>query len=156
MTLRRQTLLRCLALVALSPLAAAAIASESGSRADAEALVRKTVASIKSQGAEKTFEEVTHGNSLKDHDMYVFVYDLNGKCVAHGANPKLVGKDLIGMKDPDGKPLIKMLVDIAKDKGKGWTETVKFRNPVNDKIQSRVNYIERVGDYAVGSGVFIE
>ena len=42
----------------------------------------------------------------------------------------------------------------AKEKGKGWTETVKFRNPVTDQIQTRVNYIERVGDYAVGSGVF--
>jgi signal transduction histidine kinase len=74
--------------------------------------------------------------------------------VAHGANVKLVGKDLIAMKDPDGKPLVKMLIDVAKDKGTGWTETVKFRNPTTDKIQTRVNYVERVGDYAVGSGVF--
>jgi cytochrome c len=52
------------------------------------------------------------------------------------------------------RPLVKMLVDLAKDKGKGWTDTVKFRNPTTDQIQTRVNYIERVGDYAVGSGVF--
>ena len=76
------------------------------------------------------------------------------KALARGANAKLVGKDLIGLKDPDGKPLVKMLIDVAKDKGKGWTDTVKFRNPTTDKIQTRVNYIERVGDYAVGSGVF--
>ena len=97
---------------------------------------------------------MTNGKGLKDRDLYVFIYDLNGKCLAHGANPKLVGKDLIGMKDPDGKPLIQMLVDVAKNKGKGWTDTVKFRNPATDQIQSRVNYIERVGDLAVGSGVF--
>ena len=36
----------------------------------------------------------------------------------------------------------------------GWTETVKFRNPTNDKIQTRVNYVQKVGDYVVGSGVF--
>ena len=67
---------------------------------------------------------------------------------------KLVGKDLIGLKDPDGKPLVKMLLDVAKDKGQGWTESVKFRNPVTEKIQTRVNYIVRVGDTAVGSGVY--
>ena len=130
------------------------LAAEAGSPAEAEALVKKAAALIKSAGADKAFEEITNGKSFKDRDLYVFVYDLNGKCLAHGANPKLVGKDLIAMKDPDGKPLIKILLDVAKDKGKGWTETVKFRNPVTDKIQTRVNYVERVGELAVGSGVF--
>ena len=138
----------------LSSLAFASFAAEKGTAPEAEAMVKKAVALIKSAGPEKAFEEITNGKSLKDRDLYVFVYDLNGKCVAHGANAKLVGKELMGMKDPDGKPLIKILVDVAKDKGKGWTETVKFRNPTNDQIQTRVNYIERVGDYAVGSGVF--
>jgi signal transduction histidine kinase len=154
--LRRQLLVRLLGVAALATLVAGVQAAESGSRAEAEALVHKAVAAIKAQGLDKAFDEVTNGKSLKDKDMYIFVYDLNGKCLAHGANAKLVGKDLIGMKDPDGKPLIKMLVDVAKEKGKGWTDTVKFRNPVTDKIQSRVNYIERVGEYAVGSGVFVD
>ena len=122
--------------------------------ADAEALVKKAVAYIKANGADKAYEEFTSGKAFKDGDMYIFAYDFNGKCLAHGANPKLVGKDLMGLKDPDGKPLIQMLVDVAKTKGRGWTDTVKFRNPVTDKIQTRVNYIERVGDVAVGSGVF--
>lgn len=152
--MNRKHCLKALGLALLLPFALSAGAAETATPAEAEALVRKAVAAIKANGAEKVFEEVTNGKAYKDRDLYVFIYDLNGKCVAHGANPKLVGKDLIGMKDPDGKPLIKMLVDVAKDKGKGWTDTVKFRNPVTDKIQARVNYIERVGDYAVGSGVF--
>jgi cytochrome c len=152
--MNRKLFLQALGLSALLPHAAAVYAAEGPTPADAEALVKKAGAFMKANGAEKAFEEVTNGKSLKNGEMYVFIYDLNGKCVAHGANPKLVGKDLIGMKDPDGKPLIKMLVDIAKDKGKGWTDTVKFRNPTTDKIQARVNYVERVGEYAVGSGVF--
>lgn len=150
----RKHFLRATLAVTLSAVAFGSIAAEKGTAPEAEAMVKKAVALIKSAGPEKAFEEITNGKSLKDRDLYVFVYDLNGKCVAHGANAKLVGKELMGMKDPDGKPLIKILVDVAKDKGKGWTETVKFRNPTNDQIQTRVNYIERVGDYAVGSGVF--
>lgn len=152
--MRRLHFIKATSALLLSTLAFGSFAAEKGTAPEAEAMVKKAVALIKSAGPEKAFEEITNGKSLKDRDLYVFVYDLNGKCVAHGANAKLVGKELMGMKDPDGKPLIKILVDVAKDKGKGWTETVKFRNPTNDQIQTRVNYIERVGDYAVGSGVF--
>ena len=153
--MQRQHVLRALmALPALLALPLAQASAEKGLPPEAEALVKKAAAYIQANGPERAFEEFTNGKAFKDRDLYVFVYDFNGKCLAHGANPKLVGKDLIALKDPDGKPLIKMLVDVAKDKGNGWTDTVKFRNPITDKIQTRVNYIERVGDYAVGSGVF--
>jgi signal transduction histidine kinase len=152
--MNRLQFLKAAAGLALVPVAGLAVAAAKGTPAEAEAMVRKAAALIKSAGPAKAFEEITNGAAFKDRDLYVFVYDLTGKCVAHGANPKLIGKDLIGLKDPDGKPLVQMLVDLAKDKGKGWTDTVKFRNPTTDQIQTRVNYIERVGDYAVGSGVF--
>jgi cytochrome c len=153
--MNRHQFIRAATLALALPLAQASwAAADKGAPAEAEALVRKAVAYLKANGPEKAFEEFTNGKSFKDRDLYIFVYDMNGRCVAHGANAKLVGKDLIGMKDPDGKPLIKMLVDTAKEKGSGWTDTVKFRNPTTDKIQTRVNYIEKFGDYAVGSGVF--
>lgn len=132
----------------------AAHAADKGTSAEAEALVKKAVAYVKANGAEKSYDEFTNGKSFKDRDLYVIVYDLNGKNLAHGANSKLVGKDLIGLKDPDGKLLNKMLVDLAKEKGKGWSEEFKFRNPVSDKIQKRVVYVERVGETFVGVGIF--
>src|SRR3954470_10096966 len=85
-----------------------------GTKAEAEAMVAKAVSYIKSNGIDKAYGEITNGTSFKDRDLYVIVYDLNGKNLAHGANAKLVGKDLIGLKDPDGKLLNKMLVDLAK------------------------------------------
>jgi cytochrome c len=129
-------------------------AGDGGSPAEAEAFVKRAVALIKSSGPEKAYDEFTNGKSFKDRDLYVIVYDLNGKNLAHGANPKLVGKDLIGLKDPDGKLLNKMLVDLAKEKGKGWSDEFKFRNPMTDKVQRRVVYVERVGETFVGTGVF--
>jgi len=152
--MNRQAFIRSAAALALASLAGLAGAADKGEPAEAEALVKKVAAYVKANGAEKAYEEITNGKTFKDRDMNVFVYDFNGKCLAHGANPKLVGKDLIGLKDPDGKPLVQMLLDVAKTKGHGWTDTVKFRNPVTDKIQTRVNYVERVGDVAIGSGVF--
>ncbi|CAN5134083.1 hypothetical protein BH11PSE9_BH11PSE9_02450 [soil metagenome] len=129
-------------------------AAEQGTAAEAEAMVKKAVTYIKANGPDKSYEEFTTGKSFKDRDLYIVVYDLNGKNLAQGANPKLVGKDLIGLKDPDGKPIIKMFVDLAKDKGKGWVEGYKFMNPVTQKMEGKAMYLERVGDTLVGCGIY--
>jgi cytochrome c len=135
-------------------MAGAAHAADQGTAAEAEAMVKKAVAYIKANGPEKSYDEFTNGKSFKDRDLYIIVYDLNGKNLAQGANPKLVGKDLIGLKDPDGKPLIQMFVDLAKTKGKGWVDGYKFLNPVSQKIEGKAMYLERVGDTLVGCGIY--
>jgi hypothetical protein len=135
-------------------LAGTAHAAEKGTAPEAEAMVKKAVAYLKANGPEKSYDEFTNGKSFKSGDLYIIVYDLNGKNLAQGANPKLVGKDLIGLKDPDGKLLIKMFVDLAKDKGKGWSDTYKFLNPVSQKIETKAMYLERVGDTLVGCGIY--
>lgn len=132
----------------------AAHAAEQGSAAEAEAMVKKAVAYVKANGPEKSYDEFTNGKSFKDRDLYIIVYDLNGKNLAQGANPKLVGKDLINLKDPDGKPIIQMFVDLAKGKGKGWVEGYKFLNPVSQKMEGKAMYLERVGDTLVGCGIY--
>jgi cytochrome c len=135
-------------------MAGTAHAADQGTAQEAEAMVKKAVAYIKANGPEKAYEEFTNGKSFKDRDLYIIVYDLNGKNLAQGANPKLVGKDLIGLKDPDGKPLIQMFVDLAKTKGKGWVEGYKFLNPVSQKIEGKAMYLERVGETLVGCGIY--
>lgn len=146
---------RALAFVAIGiTFIAPAQAADRGTAAEAEAMVKRAVAFIKEKGPEKAYEEFTHGKQFKDRDLYVIVYDLNGKNLAQGANPKLVGKDLIGLKDPDGKPLIQMFVDLAKSKGKGWVEGYKFLNPATQKIEEKAMYLERLGDTLVGCGIY--
>lgn len=146
---------RLLSASALCFLAATAShASEQGTAAEAEAMVKKAVAHLKANGPDKSYDEFTNGKSFKDRDLYVIVYDLNGKNLAQGANPKLVGKDLINLKDPDGKPIIQMFVELAKGKGKGWVEGYKFLNPVSQKMEGKAMYLERVGDTLVGCGIY--
>lgn len=141
-------LLSCLLMVTC------ANAADKGTPAEAEAMVKRAVAYIKANGPDKAYDEFTNGKSFKDRDLYIIVYDLNGKNLAQGANPKLVGKNLIALKDPDGKPLIKMFVDLAKDKGQGWVEGYKFLNPVTQKIENKSMYLERLGDTLVGCGIY--
>jgi hypothetical protein len=156
--MNRHTFLKNLALVAVASLtlSISALAQTKATKPEAEALVAKSVAYLKANGTEKAYADFTNNPAFRDRELYVIVYDLNGKNLAHGANPKLVGKDLIGMKDPDGKLLNKMLVDLAKEKGKGWSDEFKFRNPVTDALQRRIVYVERVNDTFVGVGVFLD
>jgi signal transduction histidine kinase len=128
--------------------------ADRGSAAEAEAMTKRAVAFLKANGPEKAAQEFTQGSSFKDRDLYVSYYDLTGKVLGHGANAKLVGKDLIGLKDPDGKLFIQMITDLAKTKGKGWTDTYKFRDPVTDKIAEKLIYVERVDNTWVGVGVY--
>ena len=131
-----------------------AAAADQGTAAEAEALVKKAAAYIKANGQEKALDEFTNGKTFKDRDLYIFAYDMTGKNLAHGANAKLVGKDLSGLKDPDGKMILPPLLEIAKGKGKGWSDTFKFRNPQTEKMEPKIVYVERVGDIFLGCGIY--
>lgn len=131
-----------------------AIAAEFGTPAEAEAMVKKAIAEIKASGKDKAFAEINNPKGkFTDRDLYVFVYDMNGKCVAHGFNQKMIGKDLADMKDPDGKFYVKERIEICKTKGKGWQD-YKFTNPLSKKVENKTAYVEKIGDLIVGSGAY--
>lgn len=138
----------------LLAVAQAAVAKdEFASAKEAEALVAKAVTAIKAN-KQKTYDEITAKDAKwVDRDLYPVVYDLNGKVVAHGANMKMVGKDLIELMDADGKPFVKERVELAKSKGKFWQD-YKFTDPVSRKIMPKQMYCERLDDTAVCAGIY--
>ena len=111
---------------------------------------------IKTSGKDKVFAEINNPKGkFTDRDLYIFVYDMNGKCVAHGFNQKMIGKDLVDMKDPDGKFYVKERIEISKTKGKGWQD-YKFTNPLTKKLENKTAYVEKLDDLIVGSGAYKE
>lgn len=131
-------------------------AAERGSEAEAQAMVGKAVALIKSAGADKAYKSFTEhpGGVFKDRDLYVFVYDFNGICLAQGANSKMVGKNLFEMKDVEGNPFIKGMIDLVKKDKKGWYGPYKFLNVANQSIEIKKSYCEQgAGDTIVCVGV---
>ncbi len=129
-------------------------AGKRGTAAEAEAMVKKAVAMDKAKGNDAVFAEIVNPKGqFTDRDLYVTVYDMNGKCVAHGANPKMVGKDLMDLKDPDGKAFIRERIEIVKRDGKGWQE-FKFTNPLTKKVEPKRAYFERYGDLVFLCGFY--
>lgn len=135
-------------------LSASAGAAEFATKEEATAMVKKAIEFLKANGAEKAYAEISSKTSqFKDRDLYVVVYGLDGKVLAHGANEKLIGKDLMDATDVDGKPYVKERVDLAKSKGTFWQD-YKFVNPVTKKVEPKQMYCEKVGETAVCGGVY--
>ena len=131
-----------------------AAAGEFGTKDEAVAMVKKAVVFIKDQGIDKAYSEISNkSGSFIDRDLYVVVYGLDGKVLAHGANSKLIGKDMLDAQDVDGKPYVKERVDLARAQPTFWQD-YKFANPVSKKVEPKQMYCERVGETAVCSGIY--
>ena len=128
-----------------------------GSEAEAVVMVNKAVALIKSDGPEAAYKTFTDhpGSTFKDRDLYVWVYDYSGNCLAHGANSKMVSKNLMELTDTEGNQPVKAQINVVKTQGGGWYGPFKFSNPVTRKIDSKKAYCMRgAGDTMVCSGVY--
>lgn len=135
-------------------LANIANAAEQGTKDEAVAMVKKAIEFIKANGNDKAFEEITNPKGkFVDRDLYVVVYDMNAKCLAHGQKASMVGKELIDFKDTDGKEFYKERVEMMKKQTSGWQD-YKFMNPVSKEIEPKSMYLERTGDLIVGCGVY--
>ncbi|MFA5913743.1 MAG: cache domain-containing protein [Burkholderiales bacterium] len=129
-----------------------------GTEAEAQEMVKKAVALIKSAGPESAYKTFTDhpSGAFQDRDLYVFVYDFQGNCLAQGANPKMVGKNLIDLKDMDGNHIIKGQIDLVKTKKAGWYGPYKFTNPVTKTVETKRAYCEQgAGETDVCVGVYM-
>ncbi len=142
-----------IAAVSIIPLRAAP--AQYGTKAEAVAMVKRVQDMFKKDGANAAFKAVSDKSTKEfhDRDLYPFIYTLSGVCVAHGARPALIGKNLVDIKDQDGKYLIREMIALAKGPGSGWVD-YKWPNPLNNKIEDKTSYIEKMGDYFVGVGVY--
>jgi signal transduction histidine kinase len=153
----RPALLALMTLTALGALhtGTAHAAGATASKEEAVAMVKKGVAYFKANGADKAYAEISNAKgSFIDRDLYLVAYTLEGKCVAHGANPKQIGRDLIDLTDIDGKYFVKDRVAMVKAKPAGAWQEYKFTNPVSKKIEPKVMYCEKAGDVAICGGVY--
>jgi len=127
-----------------------------GTAAEATAMVDKAIAHIKKVGREKAFADFSSKKApWVDRDLYVVVYDMKGNVLAHGSNAKMIGKELIDLRDNDGKYFVKERVEMMS-KGpdaKGWQD-YKFMNPVSRAIEPKSMYLQRYEDLIVGCGIY--
>jgi signal transduction histidine kinase len=131
-----------------------ALAAEFATKDEATAMVKKAVAYIKENGPQKGYAEISKkGGQFHDRDLYIVVYGLDGKVHAHGANEKLIGRDMIDATDVDGKYFVRERVELARKQPEFWQD-YKFVNPVTKKVEPKQMFCIRVEETAVCGGIY--
>jgi cytochrome c len=142
------------AIAATMIFAGLAAAADGASKDDAVAMVKKATVFIKEQGPDKAYPEISNkAGKFIDRDLYVVVYQLDGKVLAHGSNEKFVGKDMIDAQDVDGKLYVKERVELAGKQPSFWQD-YKFVNPVSKKVEPKQMYCEKLDNTAVCAGIY--
>ena len=141
------TLTMALALAATSVFAAERVTPK-----EAEAMVRKGVAYIKANPLDKAMADITDPKgAFVDRELYLTVYKMDGTALAHGANARFVGKNMIELRDGNGKEHIRERLEMAKTKSTFWQDFT-FVNPVNKKMEPKQMYCQRTEDLLVVCG----
>lgn len=134
----------------------AAQAEEFATKPEAEAMVAKGLKYWKANGNEKTYAEIgKKDGQFVDRDLYLVIYGLDGVVRTHGANPKMIGKNLMEIRDVDGKFFIKERIELAKKKKPFWQD-YKFTNPTNGKIEPKTMYCVPEDDMVLCGGVYLK
>ena len=120
---------------------------------EAEAMVKKAIAYYKKNGKEKAMTEfMKNPGPFVDRDLYVTVYDMQANDLAH-INPKMVGKNMMDLRDADGKYHIKERMEAAQKGTSGWQD-FKFFNPVSKRIEPKRMYWEKYDNLVFACGAY--
>ena len=137
----------------LLPFAAGAAEEQRASKPEAEAMVHKAIAYYKKNGKEKSMPEfMKNPGPFVDRDLYVTVYDMQANDLAH-INPKMVGKNMMDLRDADGKYHIKERMEAAQKGTSGWQD-FKFFNPVSKRIEPKRMYWEKYDNLVFACGAY--
>ena len=133
------------------------LGAQASDRPKAEALVKEGIAFMKSNGKDAFLGEVHKGSgrfhAKPGNPLYLFVYDLNGVVLAHGAESNLLGVNRLNVKDPDGTQYVKENIAVGQKKGGGWSD-YKRMNPDTRKIEHKTSFCLVENGILVGCGIY--
>jgi signal transduction histidine kinase len=136
-----------------------ALFAQTEGTAKAEALVKDAIAFAKKNGKAKLLEATSlpagQFHLKKGDSLYLFIYDLNGLCIAHGSRAPLVGLNRFDAKDPDGKFYVREMIANAKGKGRGWTD-YKYPDPKTGKVEPKSTFVMLHEDMVICAGAYTE
>lgn len=133
-----------------------AAAQERATKEEAVAIVNASLAHIKKVGLAKALDDFTNDKTAwTNKDLYVSAVDSKGNSLAHGFNPKQVGRNLWEVKDPNGVLLVQEIVKTAQDKGEGWVN-YQWADSVTKKMADKTSFVKRVpgADAVIIAGVY--
>lgn len=116
-------------------------------------LVKQAAEMINKQGLEAAIEEINKKDGkFVTENTYVFLMNTKGEMLGHPVNPALIGRDLSGLKDSEGKEFIKEFIEILKDSKEGWVDYM-WPKPGEQTPSPKSSFVLKVSDdLIVGAG----
>jgi len=139
---------------------AGSVLAESATKDECIAKTKEAAKMITEKGLDAAIAELNKKDGkFVWKDSYVFLVDFDGKVLAHPMSQKLVGTNVIDMKDKSDDPakatlLFKAFTDTAKGKGEGWVGYM-WKNPDDPKARKKISYIFRVPGKNIYAGAGI-
>jgi two-component system NarL family sensor kinase len=89
-------------------------------------------------------------------DGYFFLYDMQGTNLMHPRQPELVGKNLIDLRDANGDPTIRMLLERARTGG-GFV-VYRWRKPSTQEVTPKLGYVTQMErwNWMIGTGLYLD
>jgi len=134
-------------------LSGVAVAQQTGTAAEASALLQRAITELKANQAAAIAKFNQADGGFRDRDLYVYCFDMGtGKFTAH-VNPALIGTDVRALKEKDGSPLGQKVYDAAIE-GTITTINYNFPKPGGTDPVPKAAYVTRVGDQGCGVGYY--
>ena len=114
-------------------------------------MVEKAIAFYKENGKQKAVSEFNNpkGQFVKGN-LYTLAYNPKGTIIAHGGDPKLVGQDCAGGKNPRTGYTIYFAREFIKVGPEGGRVDYKWMNYTTNKVETKTTYPKRIDDVIIG------
>jgi signal transduction histidine kinase len=124
-------------------------------------LVEDAARLMEQKGEQALGEFAQKDSKWLNEDYYLFVYALDGTCIFHPITPDLIGKNVIDLRDMNGKPIIRQITDVGRkpeNDASGWVFYL-WQNQTQLTPTWKSTYVRKVvglngQTYVVGSGSY--
>ena len=121
------------------------------------ARVEKAAALLQAEG-KAALDKFRGESEFIGNGTYIWIHNLSGVMVMHPMKFKLDGKQILGIKDPNGKRLFSAMNTLSKKSGAGWVDYM-WAKPGSNKPVPKISYVKLVkgdDDYVVGCGIYCD
>lgn len=126
-------------------------AAADGTRA--QALLDRAVAYYRAKG-EAALPAFHRVGEFQDGELYVYVLGSDGVMLTSGGSSSaLIGRNVRDLRDSDGKPFFREILEAAAAKGSGTVE-YRWLNRQHGKVERKVAYFRSLGDRILVAGYY--
>jgi len=127
---------------------------DTNERLEVRRWVQKAIAFYENSSKEETLSRIADPKGpFIDGERYIFALDLEGKLLAHPFSRRLVGRNLMDLRDSEGRNFIRKLLTKAKNRGYGFIGYMWQAPNSQDELYKTI-FFERVDGMVLCSGFY--